>query len=93
MSPSFSATIYWVKGDLIGRGTYAKVFVALNTMTSGLLAVKQVEMPQSIGDQGDQRHVGMVNAIKAERDTLERLDHPNIVQYLGFEQTKLSFNV
>ncbi|KAG8884245.1 hypothetical protein FRB97_004750 [Tulasnella sp. 331] len=86
-------TIKWVKGDLIGKGTYGKVFLALNATTGEMLAVKQVEMPQSVSDQDDQRQVGIVNAIKAERDTLERLDHPNIVQYLGFEQTTEFFNV
>ncbi|KAG9006735.1 hypothetical protein FRB93_008467 [Tulasnella sp. JGI-2019a] len=86
-------TIKWVKGDLIGKGTYGKVFLALNATTGEMLAVKQVEMPQSVSDQDDQRQVGIVNAIKAERDTLERLDHTNIVQYLGFEQTTEFFNV
>lgn len=83
----------WVKGELIGKGTYGKVFLAMNVTTGEMLAVKQVEMPQTISDQDDVRQVSIVNALKAERETLETLDHPNIVQYLGFEQTKEFFSV
>lgn len=87
------ATIKWVKGELIGKGTYGRVFLALNVTTGEMLAVKQVEMPQTISDQDDVRQVSIVNALKAERETLEQLDHPNIVQYLGFEQTSEFFSV
>lgn len=62
-----------------------------------MLAVKQVDMPQSVGDEDEdedgQRQAGRVNAIKAERDILERLDHMNIVQYIGFEENTKFFNV
>ncbi|KAG8904975.1 hypothetical protein FRB99_000934 [Tulasnella sp. 403] len=86
-------TIKWVKGELIGKGTYGKVFLALNASTGEMLAVKQVEMPQTISDHDDVKQVSIVNALKAERETLENLDHPNIVQYLGFEQTKEFFSI
>ena len=29
----------------------------------------------------------MVQAVKLESETLKELDHPHIVQYLGFEET------
>ena len=35
----------WVKGDLIGKGTYGRVYLALNATTGEMIAVKQVEMP------------------------------------------------
>lgn len=57
------------------------------------MAVKQVEMPQTISDQEDVRQISIVKALESEQQTLEKLDHPNIVQYLGFEKTKEFFSV
>ncbi len=51
------------------------------------MAVKQVEIPQTLSDKNDTRQVTVVEALKFESETLKDLDHPNIVQYLGFEET------
>lgn len=52
-----------------------------------MIAVKQVELPKTDSDRDDKRQVSVVEALKLESETLKDLDHPNIVQYLGFEQT------
>ncbi len=52
-----------------------------------MIAVKQVEMPRTASDKDDTRQVTVVEALKSESETLKDLDHPNIVQYLGFEET------
>ncbi|KIO31640.1 hypothetical protein M407DRAFT_39936, partial [Tulasnella calospora MUT 4182] len=78
---------------LIGRGTYGRVFLALNATTGEMMAVKQVEMPQTISDQEDIRQLNIIRALETEQQNLEKLDHPNIVQYLGFEKTKEFFSV
>ncbi len=52
-----------------------------------MIAVKQVEIPKTDADRGDSRQASFVEALKMESETLKDLDHPNIVQYLGFEQT------
>ncbi|EJD03987.1 uncharacterized protein FOMMEDRAFT_121406 [Fomitiporia mediterranea MF3/22] len=77
----------WVRGELIGKGTYGRVYLALNATTGEMIAVKQVEIPQTDADRDDKRQVSVVEALKLESETLKDLDHPNIVQYLGFEQT------
>ncbi|KAI5123627.1 hypothetical protein M0805_003441 [Coniferiporia weirii] len=77
----------WVRGELIGKGTYGRVYLALNATTGEMIAVKQVEIPRTDADRDDKRQVSVVEALKLESDTLKDLDHPNIVQYLGFEQT------
>lgn len=77
----------WVKGDLIGKGTYGRVYLALNATTGEMIAVKQVELPRTESDREDTRQKGVVTALKSEIDTLKDLDHPNIVSYLGFEET------
>jgi serine/threonine protein kinase len=54
-----------------------------------MIAVKQVEIPQTASDREDQRQVTVVEALKSESETLKDLDHPYIVQYLGFEETPM----
>lgn len=78
----------WIKGDLIGRGTYGHVYIALSVTTGETIAVKQVEMPRTFSDKEDQRTKGMISSLKAEIELLKDLDHPNIVLYLGMEQTQ-----
>lgn len=73
----------WVKGELIGRGTYGQVYLALNVTTGDMLAVKQVELPKTRSDKDDARQQGMVSSLKAEIELLKDLDHAKIVQYLG----------
>ncbi|EGO05229.1 hypothetical protein SERLA73DRAFT_174256 [Serpula lacrymans var. lacrymans S7.3] len=77
----------WVRGELIGKGTYGRVYLALNATTGEMIAVKQVEIPTTASDRNDTRQASLVQALKMESETLKDLDHPNIVQYLGFEET------
>ena len=76
-----------MRGELIGKGTHGRVYLALNTTTGEMIAVKQVELPQTPSDKNDSRLVTAVQALKLESEILKDLDHPNIVQYLGFEET------
>jgi mitogen-activated protein kinase kinase kinase len=74
----------WMKGALIGQGSFGSVYLALHAITGELLAVKQVEAP-SPGANGanDARKKSMIDALKREISLLRDLRHPNIVQYLG----------
>ncbi|PWN34310.1 Pkinase-domain-containing protein [Meira miltonrushii] len=83
----------WVKGDLIGKGTYGRVYLALNATTGEMIAVKQVELPRTASDREDNRQKGVVAALKSEIETLKDLDHPNIVSYLGFEETRSNLSI
>ncbi|KAJ6495963.1 kinase-like domain-containing protein [Mycena vulgaris] len=82
-----TTTFRWIRGELIGKGTYGRVYVALNATTGEMIAVKQVEIPRTASDKNDSRQVTVVQALKLESEMLKVLDHPNIVQYLGFEET------
>lgn len=77
----------WVRGDLLGKGSYGRVYLALNATTGEIMAVKQVETPTTPSDRIDSRQVEVMEALKFESDTLKDLDHPHIVQYLGFEES------
>ncbi|KAE8256076.1 hypothetical protein A4X13_0g2823 [Tilletia indica] len=83
----------WVKGDLIGKGTYGRVYLGLNVTAGEMIAVKQVELPSTDSDRENVRQKGVVNALKAEIQTLKDLDHPHIVSYLGFEATKTHLSI
>ncbi|GLB36076.1 putative ste ste11 protein kinase [Lyophyllum shimeji] len=85
-SVSNKATFQWVKGELLGKGSYANVYLGLNATTGELMAVKQVELPQTPSDLLSSRHREITEALKFERKTLMGLDHRNIVQYLGYDE-------
>ncbi|RXW15766.1 hypothetical protein EST38_g10082 [Candolleomyces aberdarensis] len=87
--PSFSkATFQWMRGELLGQGSYGRVYLALNATTGEIMAVKQVEFPKTASDRIKSHHLDVMKALKFESDTLKDLDHPNIVQYLGFEESE-----
>ncbi|KAL2137365.1 hypothetical protein VTI74DRAFT_3305 [Chaetomium olivicolor] len=74
----------WMKGALIGQGSFGSVYLALHAVTGELLAVKQVETPSpGANTQNDARKKSMIEALKREISLLRDLRHPNIVQYLG----------
>ncbi|KAG6898071.1 hypothetical protein C0992_006549 [Termitomyces sp. T32_za158] len=88
-----TATFRWVRGELIGRGTYGRVYLALNATTGEMIAVKQVELPRTASDKSDSRQTTVVQALKMEIEMLKDLDHHNIVQYLGFEETPENLSI
>ncbi|KAL1897221.1 ATP binding [Ceratocystis pirilliformis] len=73
----------WMKGALVGKGSFGSVYLALHAITGELLAVKQVQAPSGTQSQTDQRKKSMIDALKREISLLRDLKHPNIVQYLG----------
>ncbi|KAJ4486041.1 kinase-like domain-containing protein [Lentinula aciculospora] len=77
--PSFQ----WIRGDLIGEGSYGRVYWALNITTCDIIAVKQVELARN----PSRREKENVEALKLESYTLKDLNHLNIVQFLGFEES------
>ncbi len=84
----------WMKGDLIGEGSFGSVYLALHAVTGELLAVKQVELPNvTKGTESDKKKTSMIAALKQEIDLLQGLRHPNIVQYLGTSSDESHLNI
>ncbi|ODQ68133.1 Pkinase-domain-containing protein [Nadsonia fulvescens var. elongata DSM 6958] len=71
----------WIKGALIGSGSFGTVYLGMNALTGELMAVKQVELPS--GAEIDQKKQSMIEALQRETNLLRELHHNNIVQYLG----------
>lgn len=67
--------------------------MALNATTGEMIAGKQVELPQTASDKSDAKQHTVIQALKMESETLRDLDHPHIVQYLGFEETPANLSM
>jgi len=85
--------VKWIRGALIGQGSFGSVFLALHSVTGELMAVKQVEVPSNSNSTMDKRKESMVAALKREIDLLRDLQHENIVQYLGSNSDNEHFNI
>lgn len=84
----------WMKGALIGQGSFGSVYLALHAVTGELLAVKQVETPSpGANSANDARKKSMIDALKREISLLRDLQHPNIVQYLGASSSADHLNI
>ena len=80
------------RGQLIGKGSYGKVYLGMNLTTGDFLAVKQVQVKAAAGHDKDKMKE-MVAALDQEIDTMQHLEHPNIVQYLGCERKEYSISI
>lgn len=83
----------YMKGAMIGQGSFGTVFLALHAVTAELMAVKQVEMPSNAGSKMDSRKNNMIEALKHEISLLRDLKHTNIVQYLGSNSDEKNLNI
>lgn len=72
----------WIKGALIGAGSFGSVFLGMDAQSGLLMAVKQVELPTGSA-RNEERKRAMVEALEREIELLKELQHENIVQYLG----------
>lgn len=83
----------WMKGDLIGEGSFGSVYLALHAITGELMAVKQVELINVTKGTEDKKKALMISALKQEIDLLQGLHHPHIVQYLGTSSDDEHLNI
>ena len=82
-----------IRGQLIGKGTYGRVYVGINATTGEVLAIKQVEVNSKAAGQDKDKIKDMVASLDREIDTMQHLEHPNIVQYLGCERKEFSISI
>jgi len=80
--PSTEKTIKWIKGALIGAGSFGQVYLGMDATTGLLMAVKQVSLPTGSG-VNQERKKAMLSALEREIELLRELQHENIVQYHG----------
>ncbi|CAE6418691.1 unnamed protein product [Rhizoctonia solani] len=81
MSSGGKRSIKWIKGALIGSGSFGSVYLGMDAVQGLLMAVKQVELPTG-SSQNEERKMSMLTALEREIELLKQLQHENIVQYL-----------
>ncbi|KAL7996538.1 putative protein kinase [Plasmopara halstedii] len=81
--------IQWKRGELIGEGTFGKVYKGLNIVTGELFALKEIEIRCSPNiDQ-----VTQMQKLGEEISLMNNLNHKHIVRYKGSHQTKNYFYI
>ncbi|KAF1808115.1 hypothetical protein P152DRAFT_406111 [Eremomyces bilateralis CBS 781.70] len=91
--PQRQPTFKWMKGQLIGKGTFGRVYLGMNMTTGELIAVKQVEVNTKAAGSDKERMKEMMRSLDTEIETMQHLDHPNIVSYLGCERKDFSISI
>ncbi|VDB84833.1 unnamed protein product [Peniophora sp. CBMAI 1063] len=77
----------WIRGELIGKGNFGRVYLAMDAPSGEIIVAKQVEIPRIVSERGDEQRTNALEALMRECETLKNLDHPNVVHYMGFEKT------
>ncbi|EEB06671.1 STE/STE11 protein kinase Byr2 [Schizosaccharomyces japonicus yFS275] len=86
------STIKWIRGALIGAGSFGEVYLGMNAFNGELMAVKQVRLNNSDSRAQNRQRV-MLEALKSEIVLLKNLSHKHIVQYLGSNVTGDCLNI
>ncbi|KAF9159330.1 hypothetical protein DFQ26_006626 [Actinomortierella ambigua] len=86
-------TFRYIKGGLIGRGSFGRVYHAFNLDTCEMIAVKQVDLPTTLSERNCDRLKTSIKALFDEMKVLKDLEHENIVQYLGFSENNDTANI
>src|SRR4051812_26344567 len=79
MFASRRAPFEWqrLENKLLGRGSFGSVYLVMNLRDNCLLAMKQIHVSR----ENNPNLENLANEI----DTLQRIDHPNLVKYYGVE--------
>lgn len=80
---------HWKRGQLLGAGSFGKVYAGLDLVSGTQIAVKQVRFPS----EPTKRRSKEVDALETEIELLRNLDHPNIVRYFGTNRTDNRFYI
>ncbi|KAJ7249235.1 kinase-like protein [Mycena haematopus] len=75
----------WIRGELIKKRTHGGVYLGLNATTGEMMAVKQISFPQN--SAGELPGRPSARTFKRELDNMKALRHPNLIDYLGLEET------
>ncbi|KZT58963.1 Pkinase-domain-containing protein [Calocera cornea HHB12733] len=84
--------IRWIKGALIGAGSFGSVYLGMDASTGTLMAVKQVELPTGT-TSNEERKKAMLSALEREIELLKTFQHENIVQYIDSSSDEKYLNI
>ncbi|DAZ95460.1 TPA: hypothetical protein N0F65_002145 [Lagenidium giganteum] len=81
--------VRWKRGELIGEGTFGKVYMGLNSDTGGLFALKEIEI-RSCPNADQMRQL---QKLGEEISLMRNLSHKHIVRYKGSHRTDKFFYI
>ncbi|ORY41093.1 kinase-like protein [Rhizoclosmatium globosum] len=89
ISPPKRRSIRWLKGDMIGKGSFGRVYYGVNLNTQEVMAVKQIDVIpvsryRNKAEAGVNRQK-MIESLRSEILLLNELQHENVVRYSGFD--------
>jgi len=73
----------WKRGNMVGSGSYGRVYLGMNCDTGELLAVKQLEYMETVDNDREK-----VESLETEISIMKTLRHKNVCGYLGTERTE-----
>ena len=79
------APMAWIKGELIGEGTFGSVYKGMVQATGELIGIKQLGFVDGSSSE--------IESLRREIDVMWKLDHPNIVRYLGTDRSDRYFYI
>jgi serine/threonine protein kinase len=87
---TIGSIVRWQRGNMIGAGSYGKVYMGMNSDTGELFVIKQVVFhAQGVGgvpNEGKSGNEEDVLQLEQEIALLATLQHEHIVQYFGTER-------
>ena len=79
----------WQTSEILGQGSFGCVLFAVNLETGELMAMKQIPLIEFTFDIAQEE----INELELEVEILSRLNHKNIVRYLGTRKDERSLNI
>ncbi|EPY52953.1 STE/STE11 protein kinase Byr2 [Schizosaccharomyces cryophilus OY26] len=83
--------VKWIRGALIGSGSFGQVYLGMNASSGELMAVKQICISEF--KKSKERHSSLFKSLVSEIALLQELAHEHIVQYLGSNLTSEFLNI
>eukprot|EP01012_Entosiphon_sulcatum_P042231 TRINITY_DN5620_c0_g1_i1.p1 TRINITY_DN5620_c0_g1~~TRINITY_DN5620_c0_g1_i1.p1 ORF type:complete len:487 (-),score=72.36 TRINITY_DN5620_c0_g1_i1:86-1546(-) len=77
------------RGHIVGEGAFGKVYQGMNKVTGELLAIKTFDLSAFRSEDVSRQ----IEQIEAEIDLLSKLDHENVVKYLGCDRKQSQLNI
>ena len=84
---------YSVKDKMLGMGSFAKTYLAIDTKSSKVIACKMIEKKNLIEKINQTKNKSLtkeyfINALKNEVKTWKAIQHQNIVDFIDFSETQ-----
>jgi serine/threonine protein kinase len=82
--------ISYKKGELIGEGSYGKVYKGFDEDHGDLFAIKEIDFRNISSNNYIE---AKINSFRSEIEILSRISHKNIVRYYGTNYNKEVFHI